>query len=71
LTAAPTIEEAIASLKIALRDSKGWTMDYADAIIRDAIDRVPAPCVPKFGARDTRCSLGTAGCVVVHEGEKS
>jgi hypothetical protein len=29
------------------------------------------PCVPKFGARDTRCSLGTAGCVVVHEGAKS
>lgn len=37
----PTVEQAIASLKIALRDSKGWTIDYSDAIIRDAIDRVP------------------------------
>lgn len=37
----PTVEQAIAYLKIALRDSKGWTMDYSDAIIRDAIDRVP------------------------------
>ena len=47
----PTVEQAIASLKIALRDSKGWTMGYSDAIIRDAIDRAPEPCIPKFGAR--------------------
>jgi hypothetical protein len=25
------------------------------------------PCIPKFGARDTQCSMGTPGCVVVHE----
>jgi len=41
VTAALTVEESIAALKIALRDSKGWAQSYSDALIRDAIDRVP------------------------------
>ena len=47
---APTVEGAIAQLKTALRDSKGWTQDYSDALIRDAIDRVepaPQPAAPQ------------------------
>ena len=49
---APTVEGAIAQLKTALRDSKGWTQDYSDALIRDAIDRVePAP-QPLVGLTD-------------------
>jgi len=35
----PTVEEAILLLTDALIESKGWMRDYADAIIRDAIDR--------------------------------
>jgi hypothetical protein len=38
----PTVDEAIAVLVRALQRSKGWLHDYADAIIRDAIDRKPA-----------------------------
>ena len=41
---APTVEGAIAQLKTALCESKGWAKNYSDALIRDAIDRVePAP----------------------------
>lgn len=35
----PAVEEAIKALVEALCSSKGWTHGYADAIIRDAIDR--------------------------------
>ena len=35
----PTVDEAIDQLVGALKRSKGWLGDYADAIIRDAIDR--------------------------------
>ena len=47
---APTVEGAIAQLKTALRDSKGWAKNYSDALIRDAIDRVepaPQPAAPQ------------------------
>lgn len=37
-----TVDQAIESLVGALSRSKGWMKGYADAIIRDAIDRVPA-----------------------------
>jgi hypothetical protein len=37
--AAPTIEDAIQSLVTALQAGKGWMRDYADSIVRDAIDR--------------------------------
>ena len=36
------VEVAIATLVNALAASKGWMRDYAEAIIRDAIDRKPA-----------------------------
>jgi hypothetical protein len=64
--------------------SSGWLFRCAmcdwDWGHPQSIDRVKATemlhdarnaCVPKFGARDTQCSRGTAGCVVVHEGAKS
>ncbi len=38
-----TAESAIAQLVTALQQSKGWMRDYADSIIRDAIDRNTAP----------------------------
>lgn len=37
------VESAIAQLVTALQQSKGWMRDYADSIIRDAIDRKTAP----------------------------
>jgi hypothetical protein len=37
--AAMTVEAAIAALVVALVESKGWLRSYADAVIRDAIDR--------------------------------
>lgn len=37
--AAPTVEEGIAALVDALAESKGWMRTYAEAIIKDAIDR--------------------------------
>jgi len=40
---APTVDSAISQLVAALQESKGWLRDYADAIIRDAIDRTAAP----------------------------
>lgn len=40
--AAPTVESAIAALVTALCESKGWLRDYADSVVRDAIDRKPA-----------------------------
>ncbi len=36
------VESAIAQLVTALQQSKGWMRDYADSIIRDAIDRKTA-----------------------------
>lgn len=36
---AANVEDSIASLVAALQASKGWMRDYADSIIRDAIDR--------------------------------
>ena len=47
---APTVEGAIAQLKTALCESKGWAKNYSDALIRDAIDRVepsPQPAAPQ------------------------
>lgn len=42
----PTVEQSINQLVSALQESKGWIRDYADAVIRDAIDRKPAECNP-------------------------
>lgn len=36
---APTVEQAISTLVTALAASKGWMRDYADSVVRDAIDR--------------------------------
>ena len=36
----PDTERCIQNLVVALVESKGWMRSYADAIIRDAIDRV-------------------------------
>lgn len=35
----PDVESCIVALVKALQESKGWLHDYADAVIRDAIDR--------------------------------
>lgn len=40
---APTVDAAIAAMVDALARSKGWLRDYAEAIIRDAIDRRGQP----------------------------
>ena len=39
----PTVESSTQQLVKALQESKGWLFDYADSIIRDAIDRVRPP----------------------------
>ncbi|HEY4720653.1 MAG TPA: hypothetical protein VII92_02300 [Anaerolineae bacterium] len=49
-TDAPSVEDAIAALVTALSASKGWMRDYADAIVRDAIDRKAD--APDLGVRD-------------------
>lgn len=38
-TKQPSVEDCIKQLVVALMESKGWLGGYADAIIRDAIDR--------------------------------
>jgi hypothetical protein len=35
----PSVESCITALVSALQHSKGWLHDYADAVVRDAIDR--------------------------------
>ena len=35
----PSVEDCIVALVRALQDEKGWLHDYADAIVRDAIER--------------------------------
>jgi len=42
----PTVEQSITQLVSALQESKGWMRDYADAVIRDAVDRKPAEGMP-------------------------
>ena len=42
----PSIEDAIIALVDALVSDKGWMRAYANAIVRDAIDRVDRPYVP-------------------------
>ena len=41
----PSIEDAIIALVDALVSDKGWMRAYANAIVRDAIDRVDRPYV--------------------------
>lgn len=35
----PSVETCIVTLVAALQQSKGWLHDYADSIVRDAVDR--------------------------------
>lgn len=35
----PSVEQAITALVTALAESKGWMRDYADSVVRDAIER--------------------------------
>lgn len=45
-TKQPSVEDCIKQLVIALVSSKGWLHAYADATVRDAIDRVQPSAVP-------------------------
>ena len=60
---AATVEQCIVPLVQALQHSKGWMHDYADAIVRDAIDR-------RHLLEEAPAAAGAAQAVALPEGWK-
>ena len=64
---APTVEQSILILTNALIASKGWMRDYADSIIRDAIDRKPLPECVWTSDEDGTWGTGCGGAFVFND----
>lgn len=61
--AGPSVESCATALAEALRREKGWLLDYADSVIRDAIDRKHLEPLAQEQAREYRSLYELSGCI--------